>query len=187
VKTLSIRETMSPTEDFPRISDQASFFDAVLAMDAAQEAFLAGKARQRILLVEDAGRTVTGKITPMDVLRGLEPKYDKIEDQNIISRFGLSYAVDSMKEEFRLWQKPLADLCGKATSLKVGEFQNSPTPDHTVDVGDSMDNAMHRFALTRHDSLFVQEGGKVIGLLRFSDVYKAVSSALKECRDPGLG
>jgi hypothetical protein len=186
VKSITIREIMSETEDFPRISDQANFFDAVLAMDAAQEAFLAGKAKQRILLVEDAAGLVTGKITPMDVLRGLEPKYDKIEDQNIISRFGLSYAVESMKEEFRLWQKPLADLCNKAIAMKVKDLQNSPTPDHTVNVGSSMDDALHRFALTRHDSLFVLDGGKVIGLLRFSDVYKAVSRTLKECRDSGI-
>jgi hypothetical protein len=179
---MTVREIMSSTEDFPRISDQASFFDAVLAMEAAQEAFLSGKAKQRILLVQDASGAVTGKITPMDVLRGLEPRYDKIEDQNIISRFGLSYAVESMKEEFRLWQKPLADLCRKAKSMKVGEFQNVPTPDHTVDIKDSMDHALHRFALTRHDSLFVKENGLIVGLLRFSDVYKAVSRALKECQ-----
>jgi hypothetical protein len=42
VSTMSIRESMSPTDEFPRISDQATFFEAVLAMDEAQEAFLSG-------------------------------------------------------------------------------------------------------------------------------------------------
>jgi predicted transcriptional regulator len=179
---MTIREIMSPTADFPRIPEHATFFDAVLAMDAAQEAFLSGKAKQRILLVEDSQGNVTGKITPMDVLRGLEPKYDKIEGSNIIARFGLAYAAETMKEEYRLWQTPLAELCSKAQSLKVADFQNTPSPSHTVAVGDSMEKVLHRFVLARHDSLFVKEGDKIIGLLRFSDVYKAVSRALKECR-----
>jgi hypothetical protein len=182
VSTMSIRESMSPTDEFPRISDQATFFEAVLAMDEAQEAFLSGRAKQRILLVEDAQGMVTGKITPMDVLRGLEPKYDKIEESNIISRFGLGYAVDSMKEEYRLWQKPLSDLCQKAQTMKVKDFQNTPSPDHTVGADDTMDNALHLFVLARHDALFVEENGRIIGLLRFSDVYKAVSRTLKACQ-----
>jgi CBS domain-containing protein len=184
VSTISIRESMSPTDEFPRISDQATFYEAVLAMDEAQEAFLSGKAKQRILLVEDTQGLVTGKITPMDVLRGLEPKYDKIEDSNIISRFGLGYAADAMKEEFRLWQKPLSDLCSKAQSMKVKDFQNTPSPDHTVGADDTMDSALHRFVLARHDSLFVKENDSIIGLLRFSDVYKAVSRTLRSCQSP---
>ena len=182
MKTMNIREIMSPTEDFPRISEQATFYEAVLALDEAQEAFLSGKARQRILLVEDAGGNVTGKITPMDLLRGLEPKYDKIEGSDIISRFGLGYAAESMKEEYRLWQKPLTELCSRAQNMKVADFQNRPTPDHTVSVEDDMDNILHRFVLARHDSLFVEHGGQIIGLLRFSDVYKAVSRTLKACQ-----
>jgi hypothetical protein len=182
VDSMTIRDIMSPTDDFPRISDQATFYEAVLALEDAQEAFLAGRGRQRILLVEDAAGAVVGKLSPMDVLRGLEPNYEKIDDHDIVSRFGLAYVAESMKEEYRLWQKPLSDLCRRATSLKVNGFLNTPTPDHTVDVHDSMDNALHLFVMSRHDSLFVKENGRILGLLRFSDVYRAVCQTMKACR-----
>jgi len=35
--------------------------------------------------------------------------------------------------------------------------------------------------MNRHDSLFVVEDNEIIGLLRFSDVYKKVSKIMKAC------
>jgi hypothetical protein len=35
--------------------------------------------------------------------------------------------------------------------------------------------------VNRHDTLFVMDNKKFIGMLRFSDVYKEVSQTMKEC------
>ncbi len=184
VDKMDIRDLMTPIDQFSRISHKTTFYEAVLALEKSQEEFLSGRGKQRILLVENERNEVVGKLTPMDLLRGLEPNYNKIEGSEMISRFGLGYVVESMKDEMRLWQKPLADLCTKAQDLKVGDIVKLPIPGRTISVNDSMDEALHRFVVGGHESLFVTEKGQIIGLLRFSDVYKAISEAMKACRSP---
>jgi len=181
VENMSIRELMSPVNDFPRISSEATFNDTLMALEKSQEEFKAGKSRQRILLVEDQRGTVLGKVSPMDLMKGLEASYEKIEKPETIYRWGLGYALETMKEEFRLWQKPLADLCRKAEELKVESFATKPTKGHKVDIDDTMDSAFHFFVMARHDSLFVMEKDKILGLLRFSDVYKKIAQEIKKC------
>ncbi len=181
MENMTIRELMSPVNDFTRISSEATFYDTLMALEKSQEEFKAGKIKQRILLVEDQSGAILGKVSPMDLMTGLEANYEKIEKPETIDRWGLGYALEAMKEEYRLWQKPLADLCRKAEELKVESFATKPAKGHMVDIDDSMDSAFHFFVMARHDSLFVLEKGKVVGLLRFSDVYKKISKEIKKC------
>jgi len=37
------------------------------------------------------------------------------------------------------------------------------------------------FVMNRHDALFVLEGTEIVGLLRFTDVFKRVSQTMKAC------
>lgn len=179
--TSTIQNLMRPVDQFPRISDQAYFHEAIGALEEAQKNFQAGKAKQRILLVENQDGVIVGKLSPMDVVRGLEPRYDKIDSLADDIRFGLPQIVQSMKDDYRLWQEPLADLCRKAGEIKVASMLNSPGPTQAVKISDSMNNAFHLFATTRHDSLYVMDGDNIVGLLRFSDVYAAIREVVKSC------
>jgi hypothetical protein len=185
VDNLTIQELMRPVEQFPRISDQANFHEAVLALEKAQEEFRAGKAPQRILLVEDKKGTIVGKLSPMDLVRGLEPKYDKIDSLGDDIRFGLPQVVRSMKEDYRLWQEPLGELCRKAGNIKVENMLNIPGKTQSVKLTERLDNAFHLFVTARHDSLYVMDGDDIVGLLRFSDVYAAICKVVKACETAG--
>jgi len=181
MEKMKIRELMRPVEEFPSISSQATFMEAVEALEKAQDAYQSGKASHTILMVFDGPDRILGKLSPMDVVQGLEPKYDKV-DSLAYSRFHISRAtIDRMKEELRLWQRPLGDLCRKAYEVKVGDFIRAPSPERMVDVDDSMDQAFHLFVLGRPDSLFVTEKGKIVGLIRFSDVYTKIVEVIKKC------
>lgn len=181
MENMSMRELMCPVEDFPRISSEVNFYDTLMALEKTQEAFKTGESKQRILLVEDQDGIIIGKVSPMDLITGLEANYEKIDKPETIYRWGLGYALESMKEDYRLWQEPLADLCRKSAEFKVETFATKPSKGHMVDIDDRMDKVFHFFAMARHDSLFVMEKDKVIGLLRFSDVYKKLSQQIKEC------
>jgi predicted transcriptional regulator len=182
MEKMKVRELMRPVEEFPRISKQATFFEAVQALEKAQQEFSSGHASQRILLVYDEAGKIVGKLSPMDVVKGLEPNYDKIDSLKTISHYRLAPStLESMKEHFRLWQRPLADLCTKAYSVKIENFVKMPTPDHMVKADDRMDNAFHLFVVSRHDSLFVKEGEAIVGLIRFSDVYKKIAQTMNAC------
>jgi CBS domain-containing protein len=65
--------------------------------------------------------------------------------------------------------------------VKIESFIKLPTPDHMVRADDSMDKAFHLFVLGRHDSLFVTDGGAIVGVIRFSDVYREIVHSMREC------
>jgi len=185
MEKMKVRELMRPVEEFPRISSQATFMEAIDALEKAQEDFSSGRARQRILLVYDEADRIVGKLSPMDVVKGLEPNYDKIDDLKSISHYRLAEStLESMKEQFRLWQKPLGELCKKAYRVKIQNFIKMPSPDHMVSADDKMDKAFHLFVVGRHDSLFVKEGERIVGLILFFDVYRKIAQTMKECPVP---
>jgi hypothetical protein len=185
MEKMKVSELMRPVSDFPRISNQATFMEAVDALEKAQQAFSSGKAPQRILLVYDEAGQIVGKLSPMDFMQGLEPNYDKIDSLKTVSHYRLAQGtLEAMKEQFRLWQEPLAELCKKAYTVKIANFVKMPSPDHMVKAEDKMDDAFHLFVVGRHDSLFVKEGEKIVGLIRFSDVYKKIAQTMRECPMP---
>lgn len=182
MEKMKVRELMIPIDRFPRISITAAFYDAVLALEDAQKKFLAGESQQRILLVEDENGKITGKISPIDLIRGLEPSYDNVEVGEDLARYGLGYAMKSMRQQYRLWQTPFSDLCRKARDVKIKDFiTKASIEEQSVKIDDSLVKAFDWFVMGRHGSLFVFDGQEIVGLLRFTDVYNKVSETMKEC------
>ncbi len=179
---MKVRDFMVPVDKFPRISHSATFFDAVTALEVAQEKYLSGKSAQRILLVEDDQGIVIGKISPIDLLRGLETNYDRVDTEKSLSRFGLSYIWKSMQDDYQLWENPFKDLCRKAQEVQVKDIIKNPLEGQSVSADNSLVKCFHLFVMYRHDALFVVDDDEmIIGLLRFSDVYRKASMIMKEC------
>ncbi len=178
-----VKDFTVPIGKFPMISETATFAGAVMALDRAQEEFMAGKREQRILLVCDSENKIVGKLSPIDVVRGLEPDFDRIVDPQASSFVSTTYVIDSMKDQLLLWTKPLDDLCNTAKDVKIKDFIHKPAPSQIIGAEDSLNAAFHRFVLYRHDSLFVMEDQKLVGMLRFTDVYKEIVRKIKDvCR-----
>jgi predicted transcriptional regulator len=185
MEKMKVRELMRPVEEFPRVSSRATLMEAVEALAEAEKEFLAGRSQQRILLVSGEDGGIVGKISPMDVVQGLEPSYEGIESLKTLPRYQLSPSlVESLKDELRVWERPLAELCRKAVTVKIQKFIKLPTPDHMVHAEDSMDKAFHLFVVGRHDSLFVTDGNAIVGVIRFSDVYRKIVQTMRECPLP---
>ncbi len=72
----------------------------------------------------------------------------------------------------------------EVSGVKIENFIKLPTPDHMVLAGDSMDSAFHLFVVGRHDSLFVTDGKAIVGVIRFSDVYRKIVETMRECPLP---
>ena len=181
MEKMNVREFMVPVDRFPRISNEAAFYEALHALEDAQQKYLAGKSEQRILLVEDANGDVVGKISPIDLIRGVETDYENVVVEKTISRFGLGYARKSIQEQYRLWQTPFQDLCRKAKDVKIKDFIRISEAGQSVGIDDPISRAFDCFVMGRHDSLFVLQDGKIVGVLRFSDVYRKMSKTMKEC------
>jgi CBS domain-containing protein len=181
MKKMHVRDFMVPVDEFPKISNQATFYEALMALEDAQEKYLAGENKQRILLVEDKNGKVVGKISPFDMLRGLEPSYDQIEEEEKLPSTGLSYALKAIGRQYRLWQTPFADLCKKAKDIKIKDFVKASPEHKAVQIDDRLIKAFNLFIMGRYDSLFVYDGDEIVGLVKFSDVYEDIKETMKEC------
>lgn len=182
---MKVRDLMRPIEDFPRITSRATFIEAVEALEKADLDYNSGKAPQRILLVYNVAGKIVGKMSPIDVIQGLEPNYLAVDTEKTTTYSWMMQIMrDSAEKELRLWQAPLGELCQKAYHVKIHEFIKMPTPDHMVRIDDKMDEAFHLFVVERHGSLFVLDGQEIVGLLRFTDVYNKIKEAMKACPIP---
>ena len=79
MKNMKIKELMRPIDVFPFISSDATFMEGVVTLENVDEQFKTGKTPERILLVHDQNEKVIGKVSPMDIVAGLEPKYDDVD------------------------------------------------------------------------------------------------------------
>jgi hypothetical protein len=181
MEKLRVHDLMVPADKFPKLSNRSSFYEALTALEIAQQKFLSGEAEQRILLVEDDDHKIVGKLSPVDLLRGLETSYSRVIAEKTLSSFGFANIWKTMQEDYNLWGNPFKDLCRKAANVQIKDFLRGPSEEQSVEADDPMAKCFHLFVMNRHDSLFVLEGEEIIGLLRFSDVYLEVTRVMKEC------
>ena len=181
MENLKVGDLMVPADKFIKISSNATIYEGLAALESAQENYVSGKSEQRILLVEDEQGNILGKLSPIDLLTGIETNYKRINYEETLKHIGLRYIWTSMQKDYNLWEDPFKDLCRKASEVKVKDFIKPISQGQTVHTGDPMGKCLHLFVMNRHDSLFVFEGKKIVGLLRFSDVYRKASETMKEC------
>jgi CBS domain-containing protein len=181
MEKMKVRELMVAADQFPKISVNASLYEALATLEKVQEAFLSAQSEQRILLVEDEQGQILGKISPIDLFRGLERNYAKVNIKESLSNFGFKYAWDAMQKDYNLWHSPFKDLCRKAGDVHVKDFINIPSESQSVDIDNNLSKCFHLFVINRHDTLFVRDGDRLVGMLLFADVYKKVSETMKSC------
>jgi CBS domain-containing protein len=179
---MTVQELMIPVEQFTRISQEETFGAAAHALEQCHVDFKSGKKPTCILLVNDPQGRIVGKISPIDLLRALEPQYTRL--RGTIGEYARSISydkmIDSALDRAILWSKPLNELCTKSSSLKIKDFILHPVPEQTVNMTDSLDKALHRFVMGRHDSLFVMDGKRLAGVLSFGDVYGQLLTTIKD-------
>jgi hypothetical protein len=79
VKSFLMKDLMVPLSEYATVTEDATLYEAVLALEAAQENFEDKHTRycHRAILILDKDGHVIGKLSQLDVLRALEPKYRK--------------------------------------------------------------------------------------------------------------
>ncbi|MBF0211084.1 MAG: CBS domain-containing protein [Desulfamplus sp.] len=167
---------------YATVDEGATLFEAVLALERAQEAYQGTKYPHRAILVLDANGQVLGKVSQMDVLRALEPKYAEMQETANLAMYGFSSKfIKSLVNYYKLWDSPLTDLCKKAGSISVTKFMRKPTEGEYIDENASLDEAIHQLVCGHHQSLIVTKDGQITGILRLTDLFDCVSGAMKQC------
>jgi CBS domain-containing protein len=184
VKTIKIKDLMVPLDEYATVSVDATLLDAVTELEKAQEELDRSRYHylHRAVLVYDKKNKIVGKISQLDVLKALEPKYDELGDPDSLSRAGFSSSfLRDMLTKYSLWEQPLADICRKGARVKVKEFMYTPTEGEYVDEEATLEEGIHMLVVGRHHSLLVTSKRKIIGVLRLTDVFSEVFQRMKTC------
>jgi len=182
MEIITIEELMVPLEEYAIVSEEATLFEAVLALEKAQEKL--DRTRylylHRGVLVCDKNEKIVGKISQLDVLRALEPKYQEMGDMRTLSRAGFSpQFLKSMMENYSLCDRTFPDMCSKGAKIKIKNFMYTPSGGEYIDADASLCEGIHQFVMVHHQSLLVTREGEIIGVLRLADVFKDVFQMMK--------
>ncbi len=182
MKTYTVKELMVPISEYATVPEGSTLFEAVLALEKAQEEFGQKQYHHRAILILDKNRRVIGKLSQLGVLRALEPKDEDIEGFDELSQFGFSQElVQGLWKERRVQGVPLKDLYVRTAGLKVEDFMKAPAEGEYVEQDASLDIAVHQLVLGNHLALLVIKAREIVGILRLTDVFGAVLRDMKEC------
>ena len=173
-------DVMLPLEEYALVSEDDTLFDAFMALEDAQAKRPEGRQKHRAVLVRDKKNNIVGKLGHLGFLKSLEPGYKNLGQLDIVSKAGLTRDfITSMMKNFELLQDDLDEIRKKTKSIKMKEVMRPMT--EQVDVNDTINEAIHNLIMWQVLSCLVTKGGKVVGILRISDLFDEVSrNILKE-------
>ena len=182
MQTRIVGDLMVPLEEYATVSEEASLYEAVLALEEAQNKFRKDRYTHRAILVFDKSKNVVGTLSQLDVIKGLEAGYKNL-DLSGVKHTGFSPEfIRSLIKTYDLWSKPLDEICRKAPSIKVKEVMYTPTKGEYVREDATLDEAIHQLVMGKHQSLLVTGGEKIVGILRLTDVFLEIGEVMKACR-----
>lgn len=183
MESIVVKDMMVPLADYATVSEDATLSEAVRALKEAQAHFDQNRYRHRAVLVLDKRKNVVGKISQIDTLKALEPKYRGLGDlAELEGLYGLKAdSIRRMITDHGLWKQPIDDICRKAAGLKVKEIMHTPSEGEYVSDDATLNEAIHQLILGRHQSLLVTRGREIVGVLRLTDVFHRISDMMEAC------
>lgn len=179
----TVKDLMVPLSEYATVNEEATLYDAIQALEKAQEEFQVNKYAHRAVLILDKNQQVIGKLSQLNVLRALQPKNTDLESIAQLNQYGFSEKfIQILQSEKRLQGAPLLDLCENAAKLKVVDFMQTPTEGEYIGQDSPLEVAVNQLVYGKFLALLVTEGTKIIGILRLTDVFGAVFHAMQECQ-----
>jgi len=182
---VTVGDLMVPLEEYAMVSEEATLYEAVMALEDALEELDRSRYQylHRAVLAYNKDKKIVGKVSHLDVLRALEPKYQSMGDMRTLSRAGFSpQFLKSLMESFSLCDKSFRDMCSKAANIRVKDIMYTPTPGEYVEEDTALCEAIHMLVMGHHQSLLITREGEIVGVLRLTDVFKEVFQMMKTCQ-----
>ena len=177
--TKCVKDLMLRLEDYAIVDEDATLYEAVVALEKAQAKVPEGRMKHRAVLVRNKEGKIVGKLGHLAFLKALEPKYSSLGDLRTLSRAGLSSEfVNSMMDTYRFWGFKLSDICQRAHATGIKEGLHPVT--ENIDENAPLSEAIHKFVMWQTLSLLVTHGDEIVGLLRLSDLYTEMERVIKD-------
>ncbi|MFH2002429.1 MAG: CBS domain-containing protein [Planctomycetota bacterium] len=180
MENILVKNLMVPLTDYTVVPQTASLREAVIALEKIQDKPYGNYPHQAVLVKNEAG-DIVGKISKWDVIRSLEPKYKEIGEFNSLSRFGFSVEfIKNMQSTYNLWQHEGDSLSELTANICVKDVMYTPNEGEYVSENSTLKVALHLLAVGKHHSLIVLKDKKVVGVLRFVDVFNEIAKWIKQ-------
>lgn len=175
-----VKDLMVSISEYATVEIGTPLIEAVQILEKAQAKYTGSKYQHRAFLVMDKCGNVVGKITQLNALQAIEPKFDFVNDIAEIKKFNFSedYMVElraMYREQGKIINKKTLAIASKK---KVEEFMQSHSPGEYISETGSLDQAIHKLVTGKHLSLLVTKDDKITGVLRVADVFTAVFGEL---------
>lgn len=183
MKNYTVKELMIPLSEYATVNAGATLYEAVLALEKAQADFDHTRYRHRAILVLDDLGNVVGKMSQLDVLRALEPKYDEMMEQSLFQQRH-SFTKKFMKSimlQYQMWDTDISNICRNSAEQPVTKFMHTLSDGEYVEQNASLYEAIHQLVMGHKQSLLVTQDNKIIGILRLTDVFASVFHTMKQC------
>lgn len=179
IDRMVVRDVMIPLQQYPVISADATLLDAVVALEAAQQALGSDRQPHRAVLVADENSKIVGKIGQLTFLKSLQPQVDLAEDEERLARAGVSEdLLSTVKKHARELELNLSDICAHASAIRAKDVMVKTT--HSIDAAAPLADAVHRLVQWQQLSLLVTERSRVVGIIRLSDLFELIVDKVRE-------
>ncbi|WP_028581177.1 CBS domain-containing protein [Desulfogranum japonicum] len=172
----TIRELVIALEKYPHINENATLDEAIASCKEIQ-ADGSEKVRQKVLLVVNDADQLVGKLSIVDIMKGLAPH---LLSETKVEKF------DGKTADFT----DLAFLLEESTFLECGKNRNRIVKPllHPIDLVLTPDthllNALVLMSKHKESIVPVKENGTVLGVLRCEEIFLAMCNTY--CKLPGV-
>lgn len=174
-----VGDVMLPLEDYATINEDHTISEAMLALSEAQQGLTHDQHRHRAVLVLDQHGNVVGKLTHWAILNSLKPDILQGNDLAYLDRAGLSRDfVDRLQRRTRALPTSLNRMCRLAARVRVADAMVPAEESVAEDI--PLSEGIQQMVLLHVQSLLVTKGGKVVGIVRLSDVFEEVADRIRD-------
>jgi CBS domain-containing protein len=169
-----VKNLMVPLCEYATVRQTASMLEAVVALDESSKKGYNKSPHRAVLVMDEKGRII-GKLSQMDVIRSLEPKYREIGEFARLTSYGFSRTfIRNMQKSYNLWHHPSKSLADVASKTSVADIMYTPSEGEFVSEDSNLREAIHQLIVGQHQSLLVLRDKEVVGVLRFNDIFAEV-------------
>ncbi len=172
MKDIQVKKIMIPITEYVSVKKKNSLIEAMQALEMDRNS-KKEHAHRDVIVVDNNGNFI-GKLTMIDIFRALEPIYKMLDptpqSTGILSR---EFVIDAISR-YNLWTEPMQNIVERGKSLTVDDIMHQPETVEYIQKSDTLEKALHQYVMDVHQPLIVQDGDKVVGLLRFGDLFEVV-------------
>jgi len=180
MKQRKVRDLMLPLSGYAVVQAGGTVREALDVLNSAQREVPPDRYMHRSVLVRNDRGKVIGKLSHWAILRSLEPRFPKFEDEAAMSRAGLTEEfIQSVQNTISLFTGSLEQMCRAAARIKA-EDAMVPVRE-SIDEDAPLTEAIHQRVLKHAQSMLVTRDGDGVGILRQSDVFQEVAEMIRSC------